>query len=244
MRAHLLRLRPRDDESALAPVHQQSDTRRGVAPRTTIGALAVAVALCVLLTPGAAYANTNRVEIVNAATNLRADVMWASVHDGQGVFLWPNNLSASQEFDLINMGQGFFQIRARHSGKCLMVDRTQVNVGNGRRIAQYPCTAATYKSAQWSFGDMNGPCVDTAGVPAGNALLRPWQCVDTGRRVIRNRWHSTKCLDTANPSGKRPGQKAVLQLWTCISSPSAWNADNQIWKIIDPVTRRTITNPS
>ena len=216
----------------------------------TIGTLAVAVASCALLVPGAAYADTNRVEIVIAATNLRADVMWASTQDGQGVFLWPNNTSASQEFDLINMGvvtytsgrtTRFFQIRARHSGKCLMVDRTQVGVGNGRRIAQYPCTSASYKSAQWSFQDMNGPCEDTAGVPAGDSVLRPLQCVDSGRRVIRNRWYSTRCLDTANPSGKRPGQKAVLQLWTCISSPSAWNADNQIWKIIDPVTGRTIT---
>ena len=217
--------------------------RTDMTRRATIGALAVAVALCMLLAPGAAYANTNRVEIVNAATNLQADVMWASVRDGQGVFLWPNNSSASQEFDLINMGQGFFQIRARHSGKCLMVDRTQVNVGNGRRIAQYPCTAATYKSAQWSFEDMSGPCVDTAGVPAGDAFLRPWQCVDSGLRVIRNRWYSTRCLDTANPSGKRPGQRAVLQLWTCISSPKAWNADNQIWKIINSITRRAITQP-
>ena len=132
--------------------------RTDMTRRATIGALAVAVALCMLLAPGAAYANTNRVEIVNAATNLQADVMWASVRDGQGVFLWPNNSSASQEFDLINMGQGFFQIRARHSGKCLMVDRTQVNAGNGRRIAQYPCTAATYKSAQWSFEDMRALC--------------------------------------------------------------------------------------
>jgi hypothetical protein len=116
----------------------------------------------------------------------------------------------------------------------LMLDRAQAKlegrVGNGTRIAQYPCTPANYKSAQWSFKDMNGDC-------EANAL-----CIDAGRRVIKNRY-TPKCLDTANPSGKRPGQKAVLQLWTCISSPSAWNADNQIWKIFDPVTRRAITQP-
>jgi hypothetical protein len=195
----------------------------------TIGTLAAAVASCALLA-GSAYANTNRVEIVIAATNLRADVMWASAQDGQNVFLWRNNTSASQEFDLINMGGGFFQLRARHSGKCLMLDKTQVNVGNGRRIAQYPCTAASYKSAQWSFQDMNGNC-------EADAL-----CVDTGRRIIKNRY-TGRCLDTDNPSGKSPGQQAVLQLWTCVSSPSAWNAANQIWKIIDPVTKRPITQP-
>ena len=218
---------------------------RRLAPRVALGTLAAAVASCALLVPGAAYANTYRVEIVNVASNgkLRADVMGASVQDGQGVFLWPNNSSASQEFDLINMGGGYFQIRARHSGKCLMVDRTQVNVGNGRRIAQYPCTPATYKTAQWTFRDMNGPCSDTAGVPAPNAVQHPQQCVDTGRRVIRNRWYTTRCLDTANPSGTKPPQRAVLQLWTCISSRKAWNADNQIWKLVDSATGRTITRP-
>lgn len=205
-------------------------TRRRLAPRVTIGTLAVALASCALLLPGAAHANTNRVELVIAATNLRADVMWASTQDAQNVFLWPNNASASQEFDLINMGSGFFQIRARHSGKCLMLDKNQGKVGNGTRIAQYPCPGAGYQSAQWSFQDMNGNC-------EADAL-----CADTGRRVIRNRY-TRKCLDTDNASGKSPGQTATLQLWTCISSPSAWNADNQIWKLFDPVTRRPIYQP-
>jgi hypothetical protein len=196
----------------------------------TTGTLAVAVASCALFVPGAAYANTNRVELVLAATKLRADVMWASTQDAQNVFLWINNSSASQEFDLINMGSGFFQIRARHSGKCLMLDQNQGKVGNGTRIAQYPCPGLGYKSAQWSFQDMNGNC-------EADAL-----CADTGRRVIRNRY-TGKCLDTDNPSGRRPGQQAVLQLWTCISSPSAWNADNQIWKLIDPGTNRPIYQP-
>jgi len=180
--------------------------------------------------------------------------MWASVQDGQGVFLWPNNNSLSQEFDLIDMGlvtytsgrtYRYFQIRARHSGKCLMLNQAQAQaegrVGNGTRIAQYACPGATYKSAQWSFRPMNGPCNDTAGVPAGNSVLGPQQCVDSGRRIIVNRYVATKCLDADNGSGKRPPQKAVLQLWTCISSTSAWNADNQIWKVLDRSTGRYVT---
>ena len=236
MKSHFARLIARDDKSTTtAPVRPPSDAPKRTAIRVKLEALAVAavtaVAAGAVLAPAAAYADTSRVEIVNAATNLRADVMRASVQDGQNVFLWPNNTSASQEFDLVNMGSGFFQLRARHSGKCLMVDRTQVNVGNGRRIAQYPCTDPSYQSAQWSFEHMNGNC-------EANAL-----CIDSGRRIIKNRYTGRLCLDTANPSGKMPGQEAVLQLSTCISSPSAWNADNQIWKIIDPVTRQPITQP-
>jgi hypothetical protein len=200
--------------------------------RLTIGTLAVVAASCALLASGTAYANTNHVELVDAKTHLRADVMWASVQDGQNVFLWPDNKSASQLFDLIYMGSSrsglqFFQIRAEHSGKCLMVDRTQPNVGNGRRIAQYPCTAASYQSAQWYVKDMNPFCAD-------NAL-----CADLGWRVIVNRWYG-KCLDTANPAGTNPPQQATLQLWTCIPSTNVWNADNQIWQIVDAGTKRPV----
>jgi Ricin-type beta-trefoil lectin domain-like len=195
------------------------------------GALAVAFASCALLAAGAAYAETNRVENTNRVelvigANLRADVMWASVEDGQNVFLWIDNRSASQLFDLINVGGGFFQIRARHSGKCLMLETGRDRVGNGTRIAQYPCKGAGYKSEQWSFIPMEG-CAD-------NAL-----CINTGRHIVRNRY-TGKCLDTDNPSGRKPGRQAVLQLWTCISSHRAWNADNQIWKIIDADTKRPV----
>ena len=139
--------------------------------RVALGTLTAVLASCGLLAVGSAGAdtnrveNTNRVELVNVSTGRRADVMWASVETGQNVFLWRNNRSASQEFDLINMGllpdnsgRYYFQIRARHSGKCLMVDRTQPDVGNGRRIAQYTCRQDdTYKSAQWYFEDHERP---------------------------------------------------------------------------------------
>lgn len=188
--------------------------------------LAAAFALLALLIGAAASASTARVELVNAATNLRADVMWAAQNDGQGVFLWRNNTSASQEFDLIPMVGGFFQIRARHSGKCLRFEDVPT-YRNGTRIAQFPCPGPARLSAQWSFKDMNPPCAD-------NAL-----CIDLGWRVVQNRY-TGRCLDAANPSGKRPPEQAVLQQWTCITSTRAWNADNQIWKLVDPVTRRTV----
>lgn len=207
----------------------RSTTRKGAGTRLTLATLTAAVASCALLA-GSASADTNRVELVLVATNLRADVMWASRDDAQNVFLWRNNASASQEFDLVNMGGGFFQIRARHSGKCLTLERNRATVGNGTRIAQYPCPGPGYKSAQWSFHDMNGNC-------EANAL-----CIDSGRRVIKNRY-TGKCLDTHNPSGRRPGEQAPLQLWACIRSPAAWNADNQIWKIYDPLNRRAVTQP-
>jgi len=225
------------------PMTRRSPTR---IPRQgfALGALALVLTSCALLVAATAGAdtkrveNTNRVELVNVATGRRADVMWASAQDGQNVFLWRNNRSASQEFDLINMGlrpdgsgRSFFKIRARHSGKCLMVDRTQPKVSVGRRIAQYPCrTDASYRSAQWYFDPMNGRCDD-------NAL-----CIDKGWRVIKNRY-TGRCIDTANSSGRRPPEQAVLQLWTCIGSTDDWNANNQVWKIFDPATGQPVYFP-
>jgi hypothetical protein len=196
-----------------------------------VAVAAVFALLTLLVAVGApassgASAGTSRLELVNVATNLRADVMWASQQDGQNVFLWRNNTSASQEFDLLPMGGGYFQIRARHSGKCLMFERA-ATWSNGTRIAQYPCPGPGQRSAQWTFKDMNPICDP-------NAL-----CADAGWRIVQNRY-TGRCIDTANPAGRRPPQQSVLQQWTCISSPNAWNADNQIWKLYDPVARHTV----
>jgi hypothetical protein len=111
-----------------------------------------------------------------------------------------------------------------------MLDRSQPTVGNGTRIVQYPCTSASYRSAQWYFKDVYPPCSD-------NAL-----CVDRGWRLIKN-LYTPKCIDTDNPAGTDPPQQAVLQLWTCISSTSAWNADNQIWQIWNPSAGQPIYGP-
>ena len=129
-------------------------------------------------------------------------------------------------FDLVNVGSGFFQIRARHSGKCLTLETGRDRVGNGTRIVQFPCRGGGYQSEQWSFKPMNG-CAD-------NGL-----CIDAGWRLVKNRY-TGRCLDTANPSGRKPRQQAVLQLWTCISSTRAWNADNQIWKVVDASTKKPV----
>jgi hypothetical protein len=201
---------------------------RTLAAATAATAAALAAGV---LAPAPASALTPRVELVNVASRLRADVMWASTADGQGAFLWPDNASASQEFDLVPTGGGWFTLKARHSGKCLMIRRNVGQVGNGTPLAQYPCTGQGYRSEQWKFVDMQLNC-------EAGAL-----CADTGARIVVNRY-SGRCIDTANPSGRRPPQQAVLQLWDCITTPKAWNADNQIWKIVDAATKKTVYRPA
>jgi hypothetical protein len=47
--------------------------------------------------------------------------------------------------------------------------------------------------------------------------------------IIRNR-STGRCLDAASPTGQ-PGQQAILQQWSCITTGTEWNRWNQLWKI-------------
>lgn len=198
-------------------------SRRRSAIRT--GALALALtavaASLAVLAPASANAAGNAVEIVsgyNGPNGSRVDVMWASQAPFTGAFLWPDNTSASQEFNLLDSGNGFYRIQARHSGQCLMLDWRGGTYTNGTRIIQYPACGAGYTPAEWS----------TRWIWRSNGCTS--QCLSTGSwyRLIVN--HRTgKCLDAANAAGGAPPVQAVLQQFDCITSANQWNAWNQMW---------------
>lgn len=202
--------------------------------RTKSGLLAIGLALVAatltILAPTPASAATNSVEIVNgvdSASALRVDVMWGSTSAFQGAFLWPDNTSASQEFNLLDGGNGFFRIQARHSGQCLMLDWRGGSYVNGTKIIQYPYCAANYAPAEWSaqwIWKSNG-CTS--------------QCFVTGNwyRLIKNR-ATGRCLDAQNGAGGVPRQTAALQQWDCISSVNQWNVWNQLWNYAVPTSQQ------
>lgn len=192
-------------------------TRRG---RTAgIGAL-LGVVLAFVLTPSPAQADQYGIEISNLESRLRADVMWGSTAAYTKVFLWPDNTSASQEFDILDSGGGWFRIRARHSNQCLMLDWRQGAYVNGTKVIQYPYCQAGYAAGEWK---------------RGWAGFRPecdlWTCrqVSTTLPVLINR-ATGKCLDAFNPKGGAPPAQAVLQQWECIDYADDWNAGNQLWR--------------
>jgi hypothetical protein len=150
--------------------------------------------------------------------------MWASTVAYQNVFLWTDNTSASQEFDLLDSGGGYFRIRARHSRQCLMLD-PRAGLGNGNRVIQHPrCTA--HPPAEWSVRRLSGTTCSGDVCRTGH-----------DRFLLVNR-HSGRCLDAANPAGGRPRARAVLQTWDCVRSASAWNIGNQSWDLLRPGTVR------
>lgn len=176
---------------------------------------------------GAAPANAGTgVEIINARSGLRADVMWASTARGQRVFLWPDNTSRSQQFDLVsvNDGTGDYTIKAQHSGQCLWLGYWLTGWGNGSSVVQYPCNSA-YSASRWhtDYVYYQAPSCGT------------W-CFNTSgwRGILRNR-ATGKCLDADNASfPAAPRQQARLQQWDCVRSGNAANIGNQWWKLEAP----------
>jgi len=195
---------------------------RSVAVLAALGAAALVLAVTTAQATPATAADQVRKEIVNHASGLRADVMWASTSAYQPSFLWPDNTSASQEFDLLDSGGGYFRIRARHSGQCLMLDWRAGSYGNGTRIIQYPYCSAGYGPAEWRTRWLSGTrCSDGVCTTGVDHLL------------LVNRT-TRRCLDAANGQGGRPPAQAVLQQWDCVGSTTSWNIGNQSWDILTP----------
>ncbi len=184
----------------------------------SLGALLTALFALFLVPAPAQAANQYGVEISNLRTGLRADVMWASTAPYQGVFLWPDNTSASQEFDLLDSGNGYFRIRARHSGQCLMLDWRGGSYVNGTPVIQYPYCGTGYAPNEWRRGWVSMPASCSGNI-----------CSSTGTQypVLINRM-TGKCLDSR--SNGTPQAQAVLQQWDCIRWANDWNAGNQLWR--------------
>lgn len=185
------------------------------------------IPVALMLSPGVANAaDQYNVKITNIYSRLKIDVMWASTAPYQGVFLWPNNASASQTFDLLDSGGGYFRIRARHSGQCLMLDWRSGSYTNGTPIIQYPYCNAGYSPAEWRRGWVSSPPTcngDTCTI------------TDDAYPVLINR-ATGRCLDAANGRGGAPPMQAVLQQWDCLRTPEDWNASNQGWQIGNEAT--------
>jgi hypothetical protein len=181
---------------------------------------AILAAVMLAPTSAAQAADKYRVEITNLRSGLKADVMWASTQPYQGVFLWPNNTSASQEFDLLDRGNGYFWIRARHSGQCLMLDWRRGPYTNGTRVIQYPCKEGRL-SAEWRRGWASTRPICDSESCSSNGTEYP---------VLINHF-TGRCLDADNGAGGAPPARAVLQQWTCIRYADDWNAGNQLWRI-------------
>lgn len=188
--------------------------------RPVAAAVAMVAAIAVVTVPATvSEAGTTGTELINTSTGERADVMWAATDKYQGVFLWPDNRSASQEFDLLDSGNGYFRLRVRHSKQCLMLDNRSGSYGNGTPVVQYPACGPGYAPSEWRRSWLSGTTCSGGVCTTG-----------TDRMLLVNR-QTRLCLDARNPPGVRPPVRAVLQQWACAPSAKSWNIDNQAWDL-------------
>lgn len=72
-----------------------------------------------------------------SATSKALDVYNASGDDGANAVIWDYTGGANQQWLIIEQDSGIYQIKARHSGKCLDVDGTTTS--SGANVRQWTC---------------------------------------------------------------------------------------------------------
>ena len=112
-----------------------------------------------------------------------ADIEGASTAAGAALIQWTANGGANQQFEFVESGDGFWRIRARHSGLVLEVSGT----GTGADITQRPDSGAA--SQQWSVVDHGGGTVGLVNRASGLAMDVWGQSTDDGARI--SQWNPT-----------------------------------------------------
>ncbi|WP_226344022.1 RICIN domain-containing protein [Agilicoccus flavus] len=159
------------------------------------------------------------VQVVNTYSNLAADVMGGSTAVGTGTWLWPRTGSAAQLLDFLPTGDGYYRIRVRHSGQCLMLDWRTGAYKDGTKIVQHPYCNTGYFPSQWRLQNVRTSYTVNGATVAGPSYTR----------LVNRR--TGLCLDADNPRGYTPPVRAALQQWRCLPTTGPFGG-NQSWDIL------------
>ena len=86
------------------------------------------------------------------------DVEGVSTADGANVFIWAYGGGNNQQWQIADLGNGYYQIKARHSGKCL--DLSAGDTSDGANFQQWTCSSSntnqhfTFTSASSAEGSL------------------------------------------------------------------------------------------
>jgi aryl-phospho-beta-D-glucosidase BglC (GH1 family) len=104
------------------------------------------------------------------------DVNGGSTSDGAAIVQWTRSDAANQQFQFVDAGGGYYQLRARHSGKVIDVSST----ANGADVVQRTAGSAT--SQQFRVVDTDSGYVKLINRSSGKALdLWGWSTANGGR---------------------------------------------------------------
>ncbi|MET8995693.1 RICIN domain-containing protein [Amycolatopsis sp. NPDC004169] len=102
--------------------------------------------------------------LVAAHSGKAADISGASTAAGAALIQWTSHAAANQQFDFLASTDGYYRIRARHSGLVLQVAGT----ASGADITQQPDTGAA--TQQWQVTDAGGGAVTLVNRASGLAM--------------------------------------------------------------------------
>lgn len=154
-------------------------------------------------------------EIRVAATNMCLDVAGSSKKKGAKVHQWRCHGKANQKWRMVNVGYGWFQIVAVHSGKCL--DLKGGAMGNRAVFHQWDCQKNNRSQMFRNVATLSDVEIKKQFDKAQSRLDRP------GPRTFMSRY-SGKCIDNTG------SKKKVVQAhqFKCYK-----NSPNQQFTLID-----------
>jgi poly(3-hydroxybutyrate) depolymerase len=113
--------------------------------------------------PGPVQTGVNY-RLVASHSGKSADINGASTAAGAVLIQWSTSTGLNQQFDFVDSGDGYYRVRARHSG--LVLQATGNN--SGADIAQQPDTNTA--SQQWRVVDQGGGAVSLVNKQSGLAM--------------------------------------------------------------------------
>jgi hypothetical protein len=102
--------------------------------------------------------------LVAAHSGKSADITGASTAPGAALIQWSSHNAANQQFDFLASADGYYRIRARHSGLVLQV----ASSASGADITQPPDTDAA--AQQWKVTDQGGGAISLVNRASGLAM--------------------------------------------------------------------------
>ena len=162
--------------------------RRWRSRLTAVAVAAVVATVGGLLTVAPTAASAATVDttawyvLLNHNSGKALDVSGASTADGASVIQWTRTDAYNQQFQFVDVGGGYYKLRARHSGK--VVDVQGASTSDGAPLVQWTDTGAT--DQQFSLADSgngyvrfvnrnSGKVADVAGLStADGATVQQW----------------------------------------------------------------------
>jgi len=156
------------------------------------------------------------------------------------------------------VGQGiqtvFFQIRVRHTDKCLDLNTAAVDPkADGVPVQQWNCLGPEQKNQLWRLIDngdgtytvkslFSGKCLDASEVGTANGTkVGQWTCTGLSNQRwnfdfvsndfyywIRPAYDASNCLDVDTGVANPAGNGVPVQLWDCLPS----EPHNQLWRLL------------